>query len=107
MGCFIPKKPNRGKVWGAFRKMRCPHCNLTYRNFKMPISRDDVYQLLKSEQHDPKHKRQHVTLRTFLGKMHEIKMEAWEEHKETCAVTHGLISPIDIFGSTDTSERVY
>jgi hypothetical protein len=48
----------------------------------MGMARESVYESLLSEQRAGK--RNHVTLRTYLGKMHEIKLRAWEAHVTFC-----------------------
>ena len=83
-GSYIARGAKDNPGWGKHRRMRCPTCNRLYEYFRMPITRHDVYMGLIGERDEGK--RHHVTLRTFLGKMHEIKMNAWGHHIEACKI---------------------
>lgn len=62
---------------------QCPYCGLRYRAFRMSISIQDVYALVRAEHENGE--RHHYTLRTVLGKAHEIKFQEWKEHLDQCS----------------------
>jgi len=72
-----------GDNWTYWRKQRCPHCGRKYYYFRMPCTREEVLLGLKEEA-----KRGDitcVTLRTLLGRCHEIKLDAWDAHIRMCS----------------------
>ena len=72
-----------GDNWTHWRRQVCPHCGRKYYYFRMPMTREDVLFSLKEEAN--RGEIPCVTLRTLLGRMHEIKMGAWEAHIELCS----------------------
>ena len=71
----------------------CPYCNLRYRNFRMSISMSDVYNSVRQEHENGK--RHHYTLRTVLGKAHQLKMVEWGEHLAMCEVYEALVKCVE------------
>lgn len=97
----------RGVSWTRLRNERCPHCGKKYRYFRMGMDRTDVYEALKSQQRGGEIKT--VTLRTYLGRMHEIKQAAWQAHIESCeqeqAYIRGEISDAEMDGILSEAYR--
>jgi len=77
-GSYVTKGDN----WTASRSQTCPHCGKRYYWFRMPTSREDVLWQLKQEA--DRGDIPCVTLRTLLGRCHEIKMRAWAAHIQLC-----------------------
>ncbi len=63
--------------------MQCERCGLYYDDMLTGLTYGEVFEMLWEPSHDPsrwRYKRRH----TVLGKWHQIKLELWEYHLETC-----------------------
>jgi hypothetical protein len=68
---------------------KCPHCGITYGEFRTGMSYADVFAMLWSLNEDSStwmYKRR----RTVLGKWHQIKMSWWKHHIEQGCMEMGL-----------------
>lgn len=61
----------------------CPRCGLSYADFRTGYTYADIFGMFWVGSDDPAewvYKRRH----TVLGKWHQIKLELWSEHLDTC-----------------------
>ena len=65
------------------RSQRCPHCGITYGEFRTGYTYGDIYEMLWTADEDPErwvYKRRH----TILGRWMQIKREMWRSHIANC-----------------------
>lgn len=62
---------------------KCPLCGLSYADFRTGFTYADIYALLwvySEDSSEWRYKRRN----TVLGKWHQMKLELWDRHLETC-----------------------
>jgi hypothetical protein len=81
-GTYVTRGGKAKVGWAFWRNLYCPNCGRLYRYFRMGIDRTDIFESLKREANEGELKG--LTIRTVLGKSHEIKQAAWQAHITLC-----------------------
>jgi len=86
-GTYRTKGYGKSK-WKPYAMDACPTCGRKYKYFRAELNvnsgKQTVLPIIIKERDDPNHPRHQVNLNQMLGKMHELKQEAWEAHKQEC-----------------------